>query len=303
MEPLSWEKAFTEYRLYLQIERDISPHTLEAYLRDLERLQHYSQAYYEAESPSSITLDVLREFLAWLVESCLLSKRSIARNISALRSFFSFLFAEELLAEDPSAHLELPRFPQKLPVVLSIEEIQQLLSAAPSSKAHDIRNKAIVEVLYSCGLRVSELISLEKEQLYLEEGFIRVMGKGAKERLVPIGEPASASLSFYLKEVRHAQEGKKESESLVFLNKRGEGLSRVMIFYIVKALAKRAGLSKNISPHTFRHSFATHLIEGGADLRAVQEMLGHESITTTELYLHMDREYLREVFSMYHPRN
>lgn len=302
MEPISWEQAIEEYKLFLQIERGTSPHTLEAYLRDIDRHQLYFTTYHQAVGPVSTTLDQLKSFLAWLAESCLLAKRSIARNISSLRSFYSFLFAEGLLSDDPSAQLELPRFANKLPLVLSIEEIQRLLAAAPNSKNHHIRNKAMMEVLYSCGLRVSELISLEKDQLYLEEGFLRVLGKGSKERLVPIGEPAIESLTYYLKEVRvHLQE-KKGAEGIVFLNKRGDRLSRVMVFYVVKDLCKRAGLSQNISPHTFRHSFATHLIEGGADLRAVQEMLGHESITTTELYLHLDREYLREVFALYHPR-
>ena len=302
MEPISWEQAIEEYKLFLQIERSTSPHTLEAYLRDIERHQQYATAYHQATDPTSTNLDQLKSFLVWLAESCLLAKRSVARNISALRSFYSFLFAEGLLLEDPSAQLELPRFVNKLPIVLSVEEIQKLLAAAPNSKGHHIRNKAMMEVLYSCGLRVSELISLEKDQLYIEEGFIRVLGKGSKERLVPIGEPAIESLVYYFQEVRSQQEEKKGAEGMVFLNKRGEKLSRVMVFYIVKDLCKRAGLSKNISPHTFRHSFATHLIEGGADLRAVQEMLGHESITTTELYLHLDREYLREVFALYHPR-
>ena len=302
MKFITWEESFAEYTLYSQIERGLSDNTLQAYQKDLERFAAYSQAILEKVSPAALSLEEIREYLHWLVETCLLSKRSVSRNISAIRSYYGFLYAEELISENPSALLELPRFPQKLPEVLEVEEILHLLASIPTSKAHDIRNRAIIEIMYSCGLRVSELISLEFSQLYLDEGFIRVFGKGEKERLVPIGIPAIESLKHYFEQVRYRQEAAKGHESKIFLNKRGQQLSRVMIFYIVKNLAKRAGLSPKVSPHTLRHSFATHLIEGGADLRAVQEMLGHESITTTELYLHLDREYLREVFSMYHPR-
>ncbi|MEM9719233.1 MAG: site-specific tyrosine recombinase XerD [Bacteroidota bacterium] len=302
MKLLTWEESFAEYTLYLQIERGLSENTLQAYKRDLERFMVYAQTILEKKGPAELILEEIREYLFWLVETCLLSKRSVSRNISAIRSFYGFLYTEELVGENPSSLLELPRFSQKLPIVLEVEEVLTLLSSIPSNKAHDIRNRAIVEIMYSCGLRVSELISLEFSQLYLDEGFIRVFGKGEKERLVPIGEPAILSLQTYFEQVRYRQEAAKGSEAVVFLNKQGSQLSRVMIFYIVKNLAKRAGLPTQVSPHTLRHSFATHLIEGGADLRAVQEMLGHESITTTELYLHLDREYLREVFSMYHPR-
>ena len=302
MKSITWEESFTEYTLYSQIERGLSDNTLQAYQRDLERFMMYSQTLLEKDSPAALLLGDIREYLHWLVETCLLSKRSVSRNISAIRSFYGFLHAEELIDENPSALLELPRFSQKLPVVLEVEEIIKLLASIPISKPHHIRNRAIIELMYSCGLRVSELIGLEFSQLYLDEGFLRVLGKGEKERLVPMGMPAIESLNTYFEEVRDSQEAVKGHESKVFLNKHGQQLSRVMIFYIIKKLAKQAGLSSQVSPHTLRHSFATHLIEGGADLRAVQEMLGHESITTTELYLHLDREYLREVFALYHPR-
>jgi len=303
MEAISWKSAFSSYQYYLQMERGMSDHTLLAYQRDLERYRLYAEALQQINSPAGIAPETLRTFLTWLVEDCLLSHRSLARNISALRSFHGFLFHEGLVAENPASLLEMPRFAQKLPFVLSVEEMQHLLTALPTRKDHHLRNKAMLEVLYAAGLRVSELISLELSNLHLEEGFLRVWGKGAKERLVPIGQPAIDALQEYLQTVRIKQKPVKDHDHFVFLSKLGKSLSRVMVFHIVKAVAKRADLPPAVSPHTFRHSFATHLIEGGADLRAVQEMLGHESITTTELYLHMDRSYLREIMAMYHPRS
>ena len=299
---INWDPAIKEYERYLTVERGMSPHTREAYLRDIQRFSHYGQEILELDSPALIKLDHLREFLTWLVQDCFLGERSLARNQSALRSFYGFLLTDGLTEDDPSLLLESPRFGQKLPTVLSIPEVEALLQAVDTSKPLGIRNRAMLELLYASGLRVSELIGLELSRVYFEEGFLQILGKGRKERLVPTGQPALAWLKRYLSEVRLEQKIQPGHEDIVFLNRRGKKLTRVMVFHIVKALLPLTDIQKNVSPHTFRHSFATHLIEGGADLRAVQEMLGHESITTTEIYLHLDREYLREVFALYHPR-
>ncbi|MFK7924884.1 MAG: site-specific tyrosine recombinase XerD [Bacteroidia bacterium] len=299
---LKWQTAIKEYERFLSVERGMTSNTREAYLRDLQRLALYSEELVAIGSPLEIELDHLRQFLVWLVEDCLLGERSLARNISSLRSFFGFLITDEYTQKDPAALLESPRFGQKLPVVLSVPEVEAMLEANDTSTPLGLRNRAMMELLYASGLRVSELIQLELSRVYFDEGFLRILGKGRKERLVPTGQPAIDWMKLYLREVRLEQKIQIGNDDIVFLNRRGKGLSRVMIFNIVKDLCKKAGIKKKVSPHTFRHSFATHLIEGGADLRAVQEMLGHESITTTELYLHLDREYLREVFTMHHPR-
>ena len=299
---MTWHEALKEYQLYLQIERGIATSTLIAYRRDLERYASHMETVAEKTGPDTITQDDLLDFLRFLAEECFLGNRSLARNISAIRSFHSFLLADEFLVHDPSELLELPSFAQKLPTVLSIEEIERMFEAIDMDHPQGIRNRTILEVLYAAGLRVSELVNLTLSRLHLNEGFVQILGKGRKERLVPIGQPAVAAIQHYLKEIRIDQPVMMGNEDFLFLNRRGKGLTRVMVFHIVKALAAKAGITKKVSPHTFRHSFATHLIEGGADLRAVQDMLGHESITTTEIYLHMDREYLREVHALFHPR-
>ncbi|MCB0845954.1 MAG: site-specific tyrosine recombinase XerD [Bacteroidetes bacterium] len=297
-----WSEAIKEYHLYLTIERGIASNSLEAYMRDLDRYQFFAEKILETTSPGEITLDDLRAFLNYLVEECFLSERSLARNISTIRSFHGFLLTDELVENDPSQLLELPRFGQKLPVVLSLPELEAIFQAVDMEKKSGLRDRALLEILYSSGLRVSELVNLELSRVYFDEEFLKIRGKGSKERLVPIGKPALEFLKQYIAEIRSHQQIKKGSDDIVFLNRAGSKLSRVSVFKIVKEAAFNAGINKNISPHTFRHSFATHLIEGGADLRAVQEMLGHESITTTEIYLHVDREYLREVHALYHPR-
>ncbi|MEL6695046.1 MAG: site-specific tyrosine recombinase XerD [Bacteroidota bacterium] len=301
-DPITWEGALKEYELYLTIERGLAAKTREDYLRDIKRYTDYARYEWAFDSPTLTTQEHLRDFLYFLGNDCFLSERSIARNISALRSFHGFLMLDEWSQDDPSALLEMPKFPQKLPQTLNIPEVQSILEAVDLTHAQGIRNRTILEVLYSSGLRVSELIHLTWDRIFREEGFVQVIGKGNKERLVPLGEVALEWLDKYQREVRLHIEPKAGHETFVFLNRRGKQLSRVMVFYIVKGAAEQAGIQKKVSPHTFRHSFATHLLEGGADLRAVQEMLGHESITTTEIYLHIDREYLREVIALYHPR-
>lgn len=300
---MKWAEAIQEYDLYLSIERTVAENSRQAYLRDVGRLRIYAEDTLSQAGPLKISLDDLREFVHYMVEEIGLRERSIARNISSLRSFFGFLVVDDYIAQDPSELLEMPKFSQKLPVVLHVEEIEQLFAVWKEGKKHRLRNRAILETLYSCGLRVSELINLSIPRMHLEEGYLKITGKGNKERLVPMGDPAKEAIKQYLYEERGNIQPKRNEEHILFLNNRGARLTRVMIFYIVKTSAELAEIDKNISPHSFRHSFATHLIEGGADLRAVQDMLGHESITTTEIYLHMDKSYLREVYALYHPRN
>jgi len=297
-----WNSTIESFGFYLSLERGMSSHTSEAYMRDVVRFVEYIDTTHQRSSPSAVTADDIREFLYWLSEHHYLGARSIARTLSAIRSLFRFLLMEGEITEDVSEWVDTPQFGLKLPTVLAVEEIEAIIEATSNKKAHHIRNRALLEVLYSSGLRVSELIQLEINHIYLDEKYLSVVGKGNKERLVPLGDPAIDSLRYYFDTVRSMQEVEKGHEHYVFLNRFGKRLSRVMVFSIVKKLARKAGISKKVSPHTFRHSFATHLIEGGADLRAVQEMLGHESITTTEIYLHVDRSYLKEVFALYHPR-
>lgn len=298
----SWGLSLQEYELYLRVERGMADPSREAYLRDLGRYRWYAEEVLELSSPGKMSLDYLREFLTFLVQDCFLHERSLARNISAIRSFHGFLLTDEWVESDPSSLLSIPKFGRKLPTVLSVPEIEAMLLAIDPKKASAPRDQAMIEILYACGLRVSELTHLEIPHIYPDEGFLRVMGKGNKERLVPVGKPALLALQAYLSRIRLSQKVQSGHEAYVFLNRNGRRISRISVFNLVKELAFKAGISKNVSPHTFRHSFATHLIEGGADLRAVQDMLGHESITTTEIYLHMDREYLREVHALYHPR-
>ncbi|MEM6802484.1 MAG: site-specific tyrosine recombinase XerD [Bacteroidota bacterium] len=299
---MTWKDAIREYELHLKVERGVAENSRKAYLNDIYRYRIWAEEMEGISSPKEIELETLREFLSYLLEKVELSERSLARNISAIRSFHGYLFMDSWMENDPSELLELPRFGRKMPTVLSVPEIEAILGSINMEKKNGIRNRAMLEVLYGAGLRVSELIGLQMSRVFFQDGFIQIIGKGSKERLVPLGGPAWTSLTRYVKEARDLLKKENGQDSYVFLNKSGNPISRIMVFKIVKEAALAAGINKNISPHTFRHSFATHLVEGGADLRAVQEMLGHESITTTEIYLHMDREYLREVHTMYHPR-
>ena len=280
----------------------MSKNSVEAYSRDVDKLTQFLDHIDSSLSPTQISLKDLQQLIKWISEMGI-SARSQARIISGLRNFFFYLILEDEIESDPSELLDLPKIGKKLPEVLSIEEIDDLKNAIDMSKNEGHRNRAIIETLYSCGLRVSELVNLQLTNIYFDEGFIRVIGKGNKERLVPVSPSVEKEIKIYRNEVRVHQDIKPGNEDYLFLNRRGAKLTRVMIFTIVKLLAEEIGLKKNISPHTFRHSFATHLVEGGANLRAIQEMLGHESISTTEIYTHLSNELLKEAIISYHPRN
>lgn len=288
------------FKAWLRLEKSLSNHSVDAYLHDIEKLTQFLQMQNWMYSPDQLKMEHLQQFIRWIAELGM-TQSSQARIISGLRSFYAYCQAEQIIKEDPTVLLESPKLKRTLPDTLSYEEIELLLGAIDRSKPEGERNKAILETMYSCGLRVSEVVGLKISCLFLDSGFIRVIGKGDKERLVPIGGNAIKQVAIYLEQTRKQQEIKPGQEDIVFLNRRGSALSRVMIFLLIKELAKKAGIKKNISPHTFRHSFATHLVEGGADLRAVQEMLGHESITTTEIYTHLDREFLRKTLANFHP--
>ncbi|EON77246.1 site-specific recombinase [Lunatimonas lonarensis] len=296
-----WVKEIRAFEYYLKIERSLSPNSILAYKQDIEKLYKFLQTDFEGVAPTQVTLEHLRQFITTL-GSLQISEFSHARILSGIKAFFKFLIYEDKISENPAQLLESPKLTRKLPETLSYEEIVRLLEAIQLGEPEGHRNRAMLEILYSSGLRVSELVDLKTSQIYEEIGFLRVLGKGNKERLVPMGSDAKKYLKLYQHEVRNHQPVAKGHEDFVFLNRRGKKLTRVMVFLIIKKLAKEAGIRKNISPHTFRHSFATHLVEGGADLRAVQDMLGHESITTTEIYTHLDRDYLRQVLNDYHPR-
>jgi integrase/recombinase XerD len=296
-----WEKIILDFRNYLQLEKNLSKNSIEGYLHDIIRMAGYFEIKSPIASINSITLNDIQEYVLWLSEFGI-TARTQARNISAIKTFFKFLIYNHTLDTNPASLLEAPKLGMKLPIVLSVAEIDNIVKAIDLSKTEGHRNKAIIETLYGCGLRVTELTNLKITDIYAEEGFIRVLGKGNKERLVPIGRTALQEIDHYFKKVRDKQVVQPKSENILFINRRGNKLTRVMIFTIIKALAVKAGIKKNISPHTFRHSFATHLVEGGADLRAVQEMLGHESILTTEIYTHLDRDYLRQAIIEHHPR-
>ena len=298
---MEWDVALMELRMHLKLERSLSDRTVEAYLRDLGKLRTYADQLQPPLAPTAITLEDLQHFLTATARTGL-AATSQARLLSAVRAFYRSLRRDGQVKEDPSELIESPRMGRKLPVFLSVEEVDAMVSAIDMSRPMAHRDKAIVETLYGCGLRVSELCGLRRSWLHFSEGFIRVVGKGDKERLVPIGPEAMQCITLYQNEVRVHQPVVKKAEDIVFLNQRGGQLSRVAVFELVKKLAVLAGIRKTISPHTFRHSFATHLVEGGADLRAVQEMLGHASITTTEIYTHLDREYLRSNILQFHPR-
>lgn len=298
----SWALYSKEFGNYLKLERSLSDNSIEAYVHDVALLQQYVELSALSLSPLGITSKHLQGFLQHINELGM-SAYSQARILSGLKSFFKYLLFEELIDKDPTALIEGPKIGRKLPDTLSYPEIEKLLEAIDLSTPEGARNRAMLEVLYSSGLRVSELVELKIPNIYFDVGFLRVIGKGNKERLVPIGRDALKFLKIYLEEIRVQVPVQKGFDSFAFLNRRGRKLTRVMIFTIIKNLAVKTGLKKVISPHTFRHSFATHLIEGGADLRAVQEMLGHESITTTEIYTHLDRDYLRQVIQEFHPRS
>lgn len=295
-----WEGYKKGFKAYLQLEKSLSENSVEAYLHDLGKFTQFLCQNNLDKSPREIELDELENFLEW-INQLGMTPSSQARIISGLKSFYRFCLQEEISKTDPTALLEAPKLAKHLPDVLSYNEIEKIINSIDLSTTEGTRNKAIIETLYSCGLRVSELVNLKLSCLYFEVGYVRITGKGDKERLVPIGSSAIKSIKFYLDYIRSHVAVLPGNEDIAFLNRRGKKLSRVMIFMIIKELAKKASITKNISPHTFRHSFATHLVEGGADLRAVQEMLGHESITTTEIYTHLDREYLRDTLQQFHP--
>ena len=299
---MTWPDAIRDFRAYLALERSLSPNTLAAYDDDVQKFARFLDLQGLELSPLQVRREHLEQFILW-ANSLGLEASSQARLISGLRAFYKYLLVEDLLDEDPTELLEGPRLRRKIPEVLSVYEIQQMLSVIDLSEPQGTRNRAMVETLYACGLRVSELVNLKLTNLFFDIGFVKVVGKNNKERIVPIGESAIKYVRQYLEHIRSRQENiRPGQENFVFLNRNGRQLSRVMVFLIIKELAEKAGVRKNISPHTFRHSFATHLVEGGADLKAVQDMLGHESITTTEIYTHLDTEYLKETIYLYHPR-
>lgn len=299
---MDWRSAIKGFQAYLKLEKGLSDNSIEAYSRDIDKLQQYADAQTKKLNPEAFSLNDLRQFINWVNELGMIPS-SQARILSGIKSFYKYLLVEDMIKNNPAELLESPKKQRKLPDTLSYQDIDRLIEAIDLSKPDGARNKAIIETLYSCGLRVSELTELKLSNLYLKIEFVKVIGKGSKERLVPIGGEAIKALKIWIENVRVHIAVKKGEEDMVFLNRRGSRLSRVYIFMLIKQLAVLAGIKKTISPHTLRHSFATHLVEGGADLRAVQEMLGHESITTTEIYTHLDREYLKETIISYHPRN
>ena len=297
---MSWENSIKEFKYYLKVERSLADNSVNAYIRDIRKLADFSSKIKVNEL--NISVNEIREFIADL-NSKNISARSQARIISGVKAFFKYLIIEDYITYDPTMLIENPKIGLKLPEVLSVDEIELIISSIDLSNKQGERNRAILETLYSCGLRVTELINLKISNINFKEGYIKVIGKGDKERLTPIGSNALKYISIYVNEVRIHQKISKNHEDFVFLNNRGSKLSRVMIFTLIKRIVDKVGIKKKVSPHTFRHSFATHLIEGGADLRAVQEMLGHESITTTEIYTHLDRDYLRSNIMQFHPRS
>ncbi|QNL47809.1 site-specific tyrosine recombinase XerD [Olivibacter sp. SDN3] len=297
---MDWKSALRDFTQYLRLERSLAKNSIEAYVRDVEKLAQHA-TYGVLKGPLDISTQDIRDFLAW-VNALGMTAHSQARILSGIKAFYQYLMIEGTINNSPAALIEAPRLTRKLPDTLNIPEIDALIAAIDLSTPEGIRNKAILELLYSCGLRVSELTNLKISNLFLDIEFIKVTGKGNKERLIPIGKTAVKHLKIYLQHTRKVFPKKVGMEDYVFLNRRGLPLSRVMVFIVIKDLAAKIGLKKKISPHTFRHSFATHLIEGGADLRAVQDMLGHESISTTEIYTHLDRDYLRSVMIDFHPR-
>lgn len=298
---MDWNSSIKGFNAYLLLEKSLSVNSIEAYLRDVSKLQDFVVIHNIDLTPDKLTGDHLSSFI-YYINNLGLDPKSQARIISGIRAFYKFLIMEDIIEKDPSELLESPKLQRSLPDVLSFEEIELILNSIDMSLPHSQRNRAILETLYACGLRVTELITLKISNYFPEQGFIKVLGKNNKERLVPVGESAIKHINLYLKTERISLPViNKDHEDTLFLNRRGKGLTRIMIFTLIKNYVAMAGITKNVSPHTFRHSFATHLVEGGADLRAVQEMLGHESILTTEIYTHLDRQYLRETMMKYHP--
>ena len=295
-----WDGYKKGFKAYLQLEKSLSDNSVQAYLQDIEKFTQYILSGKKLKSPAEVELSDLEKFVKWISELGM-TPASQARIISGLKSFYKYCLQEQIVTRDPTALLEAPKLKKTLPDVLSFDEIENIIAQIDVSTPEGARNKAIIETLYSCGLRVTELVNLKLSCLYFDVGFIRIIGKGDKERLVPIGGSAIKFINLYKNNIRVHIPVSPGNEDVLFLNRRGKKLSRVMIFIIIKQLASQAGIIKNISPHTFRHSFATHLVEGGADLRAVQEMLGHESITTTEIYTHLDRQFLRDTLHQFHP--
>jgi integrase/recombinase XerD len=295
-----WEQYKNGYRAYLRLEQSLADHSVAAYLRDIEKFTQFLLGENLLVAPADVSTEHIRRFLHWIGELGMMAT-SQARIISGLRSFFHFCLLEQICTVDPTVLIEAPKTKRALPDILSFAEIEEIIAQIDLSTPEGERNKAILETMYSCGLRVSEVVNLQISCIYQELGFLRVIGKGDKERLVPIGEPALKQIDIYRRHVRSHMTVKPGNDDILFLNRRGSKLSRVMIFLVLKDLVARAGIRKQVSPHTFRHSFATHLVEGGADLRAVQQMLGHESITTTEIYTHLDRDFLRETLQTFHP--
>lgn len=295
-----WDAYKKGYKAWLRLEKSLSDNSVEAYLHDVEKLTDYLQASENLAAPAELELKDLQKFVKWIGELGM-TATSQARIISGIRGFYKYCLLEHITQTDPSTLLEAPKTRRKLPDVLTFDEIELVIAQIDQSTPEGGRNKAILETMYSCGLRVSEVVNLKISCLYLDVGFIRVIGKGDKERLVPIGRDAVKYIKLYKDNIRTHQTVQTDFEDFLFLNNRGKNLSRVMIFYIIRNMALKARITKHISPHTFRHSFATHLVEGGADLRAVQEMLGHESITTTEIYTHLDRDFLRDTLQRFHP--
>lgn len=299
---MKWEDSIKGFEEYLRLEKGLSQNSINAYINDINKLSEFLRNTFKGITPNKVKLQHLKDFLEMLNKKGV-SPRTQARTISGIKSFFKFLLIEEKINSDPTSLLESPKIGRKLPDVLSTEQINSMIDAIDSEKPEGQRNKAILEILYSCGLRVSELVSVKVSNLFFDEGYIKVEGKAGKERLIPISIKAADEITKYIEEYRSKLKIGRGSEDILFLNRRGHSLSRVMIFTIIKSLAEKVGLDKKISPHTFRHSFATHLIEGGADLRVVQEMLGHESILTTEIYTHLDRDYLKDAINKFHPRS
>ncbi len=295
-------KHIQGYKAYLKLEKGLSENSIMAYIRDLRKLIAFVEENYASKELEELSSEILSDFVQSIVKQNI-APRSQARIISGIKSFYTYLLIEDKIENDPTEHIAPPKIGQSLPTVLSVDEIEALLSAIDLSKPAGHRDKAILETLYGCGLRVSELINIKLSDLYFDEGFIRVTGKGNKERLVPVGQKAVKEIQFYLDSFRNKIEVDAGSAEYLFLNQKGKRLSRVSVFNIIKSLAEKVGITKNISPHTLRHSFATHLVEGGANIRAVQEMLGHESIVTTEVYAHIDKDYLRSEIIEYHPRS
>ncbi len=299
---MKWEDSKKGFENYLRLEKSLSQNSIAAYVNDINKLMVFLDGSFKKLAPEKVKLNHLRSFVEHLNDRGV-SPRTQARTISGIKSFFKYLLIEGKIQGDPTTLLESPKIGRKLPDVLTMEEIDTIIDAVDLEKPEGQRNKAMLETLYSCGLRVSELVNLKVTNLFFEQGFVKVEGKSEKERLVPVSEKAVVEINKYLSGYRKTLRISPESENVLFLNRRGKKLSRVMIFTIIKNLAQKVGMDKKISPHTFRHSFATHLISGGADLRAVQEMLGHESILTTEIYTHLDRDYLKSTISQFHPRS